>query len=782
MNVGQINGPLTASNQIDVRSCFIILVLLTAAASLAAPRAVSYSETVVPLLDKYCYDCHGNGKHKGDLALDRWKSEADAVADRKTWQRITEMLDGHEMPPKKRSQPTTAEREMIVAWVEQEVLKCDCNNPDPGRVTIRRLNRTEYNNTIRDLLGVDFKPADDFPVDDSGYGFDNIGDSLSMPPILVEKYLNATEKIVDAALGRAKSRTQRFAVDELEVGYNAKRRGDGWVTLNGIEEDDVAVTQTLPVGGEYLFRVRAYARQEATNAIDLTFMIDRTPVLAQPVETNRAAAKVYEVKLNVPAGKHRLRAVVRRNKEGLSEAEALKWKSGVVQKGAVSVEWVELEGPITVSVPETRKRLIPREPARGREARLAREIVGDFARRAFRRPVAKQEVERLTALAEQAWRRGGSFEDGLALSLQATLVSPHFLYRGELQPEPDNPKSIHPVNEYALASRLSYFLWSTMPDDELLTLAERRALRKNLDSQVRRMLNDPKSRALVDNFVGQWLQLRNVATMAPDPERFKNFDEPLRDAMRRETELFFENIVREDCSVLEFLTADYTFVNERLAKHYGLENIRGGEFRRVSLSSTPRRGVLTHGSILALTSNPTRTSPVKRGKWVLDNLLNAPPPPPPPDVPELKEGKELTGTLRERMEQHRADLLCASCHARMDPIGFAFENFDGIGAWREKDGGEAIDASGELLTGEKFKGHAEFLTILAAQKKEQFMRALADKMLTYALGRGLEYYDKCALDEISARLAKGNYRFSELVLGVVKSTPFQKRRGDTAAP
>jgi hypothetical protein len=757
------------------------MVLFATAAALAAPKRVTYSEHVSPLLKQYCFDCHGNGKSKGDLALDKWKDQKEALADSKTWQRITEMIQGHEMPPKKKAQPTEKERNTIVAWVETAVLKTDCANPDPGRVTIRRLNRTEYNNTIRDLLGVDFQPADDFPVDDSGYGFDNIGDALSMPPILIEKYLGAAEKIVDAALGRMESRKQRLSVDELEVGYNAKRRGDGWVTLNSIEEDDVAVAQTVPVPGEYIVRVRAYARQETTNTIKLTFMLDKTPVETVSVETNLSTPKVYETKMTIPGGKHRVRAVVRRNKEGLSEAQALNWKSGREQKGTVSVKWLEIEGPLTASTSETRKRLIPRDPPRGKERQFARDILDNFARRAFRRPVTKQEVERLVGLAEQAWKRGEKFEDGLALALQATLVSPHFLYRGELQPEPDNPKSVHPVNEYALASRLSYFLWSTMPDEELFRHAQRRALRKNLDAQVRRMLNDPKSRALVDNFAGQWLQLRNVATMSPDPKTFKNFDEPLREAMRRETELFFEHVMREDRSVLDFLNADYTFANERLSNHYGLATVKGADFQRVSLKGTPRRGILTHGSILALTSNPTRTSPVKRGKWVLDNLLNAPPPPPPPDVPELKEGKELKGTLRERMEQHRSDALCASCHARMDPIGFAFEHFDGIGAWREQDAGEKVDASGELLTGEEFKDHSELIDILAAQKRDQFVRALSDKMLTYALGRGLEYYDKCALDEIAARAAKNDYRFSELVLGVVKSTPFQKRRGDTGS-
>jgi hypothetical protein len=747
-------------------------------ATSAAPKALNYSKSITPLLTQYCYDCHGNGKHKGDLSLDKWPSEAEAIADRKTWERVMQMVEDHAMPPKKKAQPTIQERETLLAWIETAVFKCDCQNPDPGRVTIRRLNRVEYNNTVRDLLGVDFQPADDFPVDDSGYGFDNIGDALSMPPVLIEKYLIAAEKIVDAALGRGKRRTMRYAVDELEVGYNAKRRGDGWVVLNSIEEDDIAIGQTFSLGGEYLVRVRAYARQDSTNVMKLDFVLDKAPLQTIEVETTPAATKIYEVKVNIPAGRHRVRAVVRRVKDGLPAAEALKWKSGPPQKGAVAVQWLEIEGPLTITVPDSRKRLLVREPSPGKEKDAAREILTRFASRAFRRPVTRAEIARLGGLGEQAWQRGENFEAGLGLALQAVLVSPHFLYRGELQAEPDNPKSVQTVNEYALASRLSYFLWSTMPDEELFKEAGRSTLRKNLEPQVRRMLKDAKARALVDNFAGQWLQLRNLATMTPDPKTFKDFDEPLREAMRRETELLFEYVMHEDRSVLEFLTADYTFANERLAKHYGLKDVLGQEFQRVSLGSTPRRGVLTHASVLALTSNPTRTSPVKRGKWVLDNLLNAPPPPPPPDVPELKEGKELTGTLRQRMEQHRSDALCASCHARMDPIGFAFENFDGIGAWRDKEGEHEIDASGELLTGETFKDASEFLSMLSTEKKDRFVRALADKMLTYALGRGLEYYDKCALDEIANGMAKNDHKFSALVLRIVKSTPFQKRRGD----
>ena len=387
-------------------------------------------------------------------------------------------------------------------------------------------------------------------------------------------------------------------------------------------------------------------------------------------------------------------------------------------------------------------------------------------------------MQRLMRFVESALNDGEEADSGLRLALKAVLVSPQFLFRGESQPDPNNPQSVHGIDEFALASRLSYFLWSSMPDDPLFAEARRGTLRKNVEAQVKRMLKDAKSKALVDNFAGQWLQIRNLSQVTPAKEKYPKFDESLREAMEKETELFFDYIMREDRSVLEFINADYTFVNERLARHYGIAGVKGDKFQRVSLKGTARGGLLTQGSILTITSNPTRTSPVKRGKWVLENLLGTPPPPPPPDVPELKEGKELTGTLRERMEQHRANPSCAVCHQRMDPIGFGFENFDGIGAWREKDGSAPIDPSGELVTGETFKGPAELKNILLKQKRTEFIRCLTEKMLTYALGRGLEYYDRCATDQIAKELAKKNYRFSQLITAIVKSTPFQMRRGE----
>jgi len=752
---------------------------LGAGALRAAPaEPEAYEREIRPLLEKYCYDCHGDGMKKGEVSLDSWKSTEEALGDKTAWERVINVLERGEMPPKKKKQPTEAERERLGRWIERTPLDGDCDAPDPGRVTLRRLNRAEYNNTVRDLLGVDFKPAADFPVDDSGFGFDNIGDALSIPPLLLEKYLAAADKIVDAALGLNEAgapEKRRYPIDQLEVGYNAKQRGDGWVGLNTIEEDDLAITLERAVPAEYLARVRAYARQDAERPMDITFLVDQKPARVAQVGTNAAAAEIYEARVTVPAGKHRVRMAVRRIKDGLPEAEALRWKSGKEQQGMVFVEWLELEGPFPLT--DAAPRIVL--PGAGEGGEGARRFLGQFASQAFRRPAAEAEVSRLLGLASRAWERGNSHAAGLAVAMKAALVSPHFLFRGELQPEPDNPRAVHPVNEYALASRLSYFLWSTLPDAELIGHARAGTLRANLTAQVRRMLADGRARSLVDNFAGQWLQFRNVSQLTPHDGTFTDFNEPLREAMRRETELFFENVLREDRSVMEFLTADYTFVNGRLAKHYGISGVEGPDFRRVPLAGTPRRGVLGHASVLALTSNPTRTSPVKRGKWVLETLLNAPPPPPPPGVSELQdEGKELTGTLRQRLEQHRADALCASCHARMDPIGFGLENFDAIGAWRELDRKEPIDAAGELMTGEKFEGPLELTRILSEEKREQYLRCLAEKMLTYALGRGVESHDRCAVREIVAALEKNDGKFSALVLAITQSAPFQMRRGE----
>jgi mono/diheme cytochrome c family protein len=592
----------------------------------------SFAKDLRPIFAKYCLSCHGGNKPKAHLALDAFKDEASFSKDPELLDKIQEKLRASEMPPKNKPQPVEAERKTITRWIDAKLAKLNQSGGqrDPGRVTIRRLNRVEYNNTIRDLVGIDFHAADDFPSDDVGYGFDNIGDVLSMAPILMEKYLDAAERIV---------------------------------------------------------------------------------------------AKAFET-------------------------------------------------------PQVLERIMFCRPTEQTKIDCARKLIERFVFRAYRRPVKTDEVDRLVGLVRQAEAQGDSFDKGIQLALQAILVSPHFLFRIELDSQPRNEQAIHAVNDFELASRLSYFLWSSMPDDELFEQARQNKLHEELilEAQVRRMLKDVRAHALVENFAGQWLELRSLKNASPDPELFPSFDESLRSAMLKESELFFEAVVKEDRSILDFLDADFTFLNERLAHHYGINGVHGDQFQRVHLTTDQRGGILTQASILTVTSNPTRTSPVKRGKWILDNLLGTPPPPPPPDVPELKEGKELTGTLRQRMEQHRANPSCASCHQRMDPLGFGFENYDAIGAWRTVDGNSPIDPSGVLPDGKSFKGPKELKGILKG-KEEEFRRCFTEKLLTYALGRGLEFYDKAATLQISRNLAQKGNRFSALVVEIVKSDPFQKRRG-----
>jgi hypothetical protein len=453
------------------------------------------------------------------------------------------------------------------------------------------------------------------------------------------------------------------------------------------------------------------------------------------------------------------------------------------------VDFIEVQGPLDVApgvLPASHRRIIPATPTRANRMAAARTVLGEFARRAYRRPVRKDEVDRLARYVALAEKEGESWERGIQLGVQAVLVSPHFLFRVEANADPKKAAGKNPLGSYEMASRLSYFLWSSMPDERLFALAAKNALQdpKVLAAEARRMLKDPKAKALADNFAGQWLQLRKLAVVAPDPGRFPNFNEPLRRAMRTETERFFRAVVDEDRSLLDFIDGKFTYLNETLAKHYNIGGVTGDNFRKVALAGDRRRGILTHASILTVTSNPTRTSPVKRGKWVLEQILGTPPPPPPPGVGELPDDEKgaLTGTLRQQMEKHRGNPACASCHARLDPIGFGLENFDAVGAWRDKEGEHAINASGTLAGGRSFTGPAELAAILKAQK-DLFARSFSEKMLTYAIGRGVESADRCHVDEIAAAVKKQDYRFSSLITAVVQSDPFRLRRGDAnAAP
>ncbi|HVX14660.1 MAG TPA: DUF1592 domain-containing protein [Pirellulales bacterium] len=739
----------------------------------------AFREQVKPFLAKYCADCHGGAEPESKLALDRFPDLAAADAQRDAWPKIRKYLQSRIMPPKDAAQPTAAELKAVIGWIDLHFSGVDCSlRRDPGRVTIRRLNRAEYNNTIRDLVGVDFHPADDFPVDDVGYGFDNIGDVLSMPPILLEKYLAAADQIVDKAIyvhAPDKTPKQTFLAGKVQHQGGAEGAGGWQFPSNG----ELFTEVELPARGQYVLRGRASASQAGNELAKMAFKFDDKQVHVAEVAAEWGSAELYETKLTVNKGKHRF---------GLAFVNDFYDPQNPDPKRRdrnLAIEYLEVQGPLDgppPEMPESHKKILYCQPTKGHERECAEKIISRFASRAFRRPATSDEVGRLVKFVDLAAANGESFERGIQLAVEAVLVSPKFLFRVEDDSKPDekssNTDGIHEINEYELAARLSYFLWSSMPDDELFHDAYLGRLRKNLRKHVGRMLKDPKSRAFVDNFVTQWLEIRKLKQLAPDPMRFPAFNDELREAMLEETRLFFGAIVDEDRSVLDLIDADFTFLNERLAKHYGIRDVTGPEFRRVHLNDPDRGGVLTQASVLTITSNPTRTSPVKRGKWILEQLLDMPPPPPPPNAGDLKDdGKvDASVSLRQRMEQHRANPLCASCHAPMDPLGFGLENFDAIGAWRDREGAIAVDASGTLPDGASFKGPRELKAVLK-QRKDDFVRCLAAKMLTYALGRGLEPYDQCAVDDIAVGLAKHDYKFSALIHGIVASDPFQKRRG-----
>ena len=712
---------------------------------------VAYQKDILPFLKRHCFSCHGNGKAKAELSFDKYTDDASLVPDRKVWDGVRHMLKAREMPPPERPQPMAAEVEAVTAAIQGVFDRADAAaKPNAGRVTIRRLNRTEYNNTIRDLVGVDFKPADDFPADDVGYGFDNIGDVLSVSPLLLEKYLAAAEAILDQAIVIADPpKLTKQSFDTIRTGSLAAA-------------GELGKTVSFEAG-EYRVRCKVGGDQSGGEPVRVMLRVMGEDVKAFEVKATAADPEVIEAKCRVRAGTGRV------------GVKFLNPSSD--EKRVLYLKGVEIEGPFDpppLAFPESHTRLMAHTPgAAPREA--AREIVTRFAARAFRRPVKPEEVERCLALYDAAEKKGQRFELRVRAALYRVLVSPHFLFRVELDPIGLPPGTTYPIGEYELASRLSYFLWNSMPDEELFSLAEQGKLRQNLEGQVRRMVRDPKSKSFLHGFAEQWLTLRKLDLASPDPKLFPAFTPALRQAMVRESLLFFEAVVREDHGIPDLLDADFTFVNEELARHYGIAGVKGLEFVRVKLPGD-RGGVLTHASILTLASNATRTSPVKRGKFVLEQLLNTPPPPPPPelDIPELEDQKQLKGTLRQQMEQHRANAVCASCHQRMDPIGFAFENFDAVGAWREKDAGGAIDASGVLPDGRKFDGPAGLRKLLRADK-DAFVRCVAEKVLTYALGRGLEAYDRRAVNAIVQATGRQNDRFSALLIEIVRSDPFQKR-------
>jgi len=728
---------------------------------------LSHTQRIKPLLVKYCFACHGNGKKRLNVSFDNLLNDDALYIDRKMWESVIDKLRAGEMPPEDKPQPTADESKLLVKSIEEALASFDCAKfHNAGRVTVRRLNRLEYNNTIRDLLGIDFKPAADFPLDDVGYGFDNIGDVLSVSPVLIERYMEAAEAVLERAIividppEVAKRKLIVRATADVASDPNGIKflRGPGkvWGEANFKEGEYVIGAEVSarsvgnePTRGEIVFGQHG----ELVKEFELASPVDEWVKIAGRIRVKAGTEKVF-VRLRNPSG------------SAADNPEAGR---------PLYVRRIDIVGPYNPPIPPLPKHterllahtpgLDPREPAP--------EVIARCAAKAFRRRVASEEVEPFVRLWDQATQEGLRFELGLRRAFFGILVSPKFLFRIETDPPSAKPGTVYAIDEFNLASRMSYFIWNSMPDEILLSLAAENRLRENLESQVKRMLKDPKALSFVNDFAGQWLLLRALANVAPDPKFYPKFDTALRQAMQRETELFFETMVLEDHSIFDLLDSDFSFVNERLARHYGIEGIEGEEFQRVRLPKN-RLGVLTHGSILTLTSNPNRTSPVKRGKFILDQILNAPPPPPPPDVPDLDEQKAQTGSLRQMMEQHRARADCAACHAKLDPLGFAFESYDGVGAWRDKDGGTDIDASGVLPDGRKFSGPVELIAIFK-DKKGAFGRGLTEKMLTYALGRGLEYYDRCAVEQILTGMERNDFRFSVLITEIVKSEPFQMR-------
>jgi len=745
------------------------------------------------LLDRYCIGCHSAKLKTGGVVLEGM--DLTHTGDHaEVLEKVIRKLKTGEMPPPGLPRPDAATYTTLVKWIEDSIDRNSAANPNPGRPVIHRLNRSEYSNTIRDLLALDTKPGALLPVDDSGFGFDNIGEVLSVSPALLERYMSAARRISRMAVGETGMKPTEEEFSARTLGMRTTRNERVSDDLPFDSRGGMAFDYYFPVDAEYQIRIKLGGGDSAGNAtpyeirmpvkaglrtVGVDFLRDSTkPEIIPIIAAGRRGGG------NAAGGPGRGGKTVAAEMDLRLDGAKVKRFEPTEGGGFPQVDRVIINGPFNpTSAGETASRekiFVCRPPAGGKDDDpCARMILTNLAHRAFRRPVTDTDVRPLMAFYKQGKEDAG-FDMGIEKSLRAMLVSPDFVFRIERDPTGKAPGTVYRIGDVELASRLSYFLWSSMPDQTLQDLAEKGKLKDPavLAQQVRRMLDDPRSQSLVDNFISQWLTLRNIALAKPDPDAFPEFDESLRQAFRTETELFTQNIIREDRPVTEMLDANYTFLNQRLAEHYGIKNIYGSQFRKVTLTDPNRGGLLGQGSILTVTSYPNRTSVVQRGKWILENLLGSPPPPPPPDIPDLKpksnDGRQLT--MREAMQQHRANPVCASCHVRMDPLGFAMENYDGVGKWRTKEAGAEIDASGKMPDGSSFRGPAELKKSLLASHRDEYLTTLTSKLLTYALGRGLEYYDMPAVRSITRQAAKDDYRVSALVTAIVQSTPFQMRR------
>ena len=772
------------------RAATLSLLLVCAAARVLAQTPTAATEKAV--LDKYCIGCHSEKLKTGGVVLQNLDlTQLGTSAE--TLEKVARKLRTGEMPPPGLPRPDPATSKALVAWIEQSIDKYSAAHPNPGEPVIHRLNRAEYSNAIRDLLAVDTKPGAMLPVDDSGFGFDNMGAVLSVSPALLERYMTAARRISRLAVGDAGSKPAEEEFSARTLGMRTTRNERVSDELPFDSRGGMSFQYYFPMDGEYRFRVKVggdgsnnntpydekFAVKAGLRSVGVDFLRDSTKaevVLAGGRRGGGGAA-------GAAGGGRGMQAPPALMDLRLDGA---KLKQFTVKEGAgfPQVDKVIIDGPFDATgrgdTASRDKIFVCRPPADGKDDEpCARTILTKLAGRAFRRPVTDADVQPLMSF-YRSGRQGADFDAGIEKALRAMLVSPDFLFRVEHDPKGKTPGSVYRVSDLELASRLSFFLWSSIPDDTLLDLAEKGKLKDPavLAQQVRRMLDDPRSQALVDNFGSQWLTLRNLILAKPDPDAFPEFDESLRQGFYNETALFLQNMFRDDRPITELLDANYTFVNQRLAEFYGIPSIYGSQFRKVMLTDPNRGGLLGQGSILTVTSYPNRTSVVQRGKWILETLLGAPPPPPPPDIPTLeasaKDGHPRT--MRQAMEEHRANPVCASCHMRMDPLGFSLENYNGIGKWREKDGGATIDPSGKLPDGTVFQGPAGMKKALLESHRDEFLGTVTAKFLTYALGRGLEYYDLPAVREIDRQAAKNDYRVSALVTAIVQSTPFQMRR------
>ena len=734
-------------------------------------------DTIVrPVLAETCAKCHNEKSAAGGMSVADLTSADSLAQHRDVWEVILRRLRTGDMPPAGIPRPEAARMTAMTGYIERAFDRADASvKPDPGRMTAHRLNRNEYSNTIRDLLGVQFRADKDFPVDDSGDGFDNIGDVLTVSPLLMERYLSAAERIARWAI------STEIPAKPLEIGYLARES-----RIRRLDRSTIEAEHRVEFGGDYIVRFGLPGERPPIEGLDaapvkLGLWMDGNLIATQIVETKPSGLVYFnpyseeEFQLSLPEGDHVFRAgfIDDGFVQILPEEDAYKRS---VNKFLDAIIFI---GPFEAKAgKESRKKILSCDPQSGRAC--VERIVSDLARRAYRRPVTRREVDSLLRFVDLARTSGQSVEQGVQLAIQAMLVSPNFLFRIERDPDPRDPSLVHEVSPFELASRVSYFLWSSMPDEELMTLAESGKLGdpRVLEAQVDRMLADPRAAAFADNFAGQWLETRNLDVVKPDPELFKQWNPELREAMKAETSMFFAHVLRENRPVSDFLNAEYTFLNERLAGHYGIGGVSGPEFRKVSLTTDRRGGVLSQGGVLTVSSYPTRTSPVIRGKYVLQNLLGIPPAPPPPDVPALEEsaGNEPR-SMREQLDLHRRNPTCASCHRNMDPLGFGLENYDAIGRWRDREGEFPVDASGTLPDGQRFATAGEMRALLVSQLP-QFSRTLTQKMLTYALRRGLKPYDRRTVDSIQRAVAADQYRFRTMVHEIVKSLPFQARRGE----